>query len=192
MDDFPLYPCIQGKGRLLNESICQQIAVLFQPNQNSNSTPTLQTVYSSFNDGYCIMSMLLRAGNVCPSLLLVELENNDLILFHRVDKWINRSDSYGSMNSTLCRITNWNAKDRRETVVSMWKGQRVEGCSRVIYARSTNDCILIGAAGKKGIALRLPYDFSQAYSEESDVFNSPPLQTSYFFKVINVELYSIK
>ena len=184
---FPLYPCIQGKGRLLNESICRQISPLFSTNPN----PTLHTVYSSYEDGYCIMSLLLKAGSVHPSLLVIEVENNDLILFHRVDKWVNRSNSYGSMHSTLCKITNWNGRDRRETTVCMWKGRQVEGCPRVIYTRSTNDCILIGAAGRKGIALRLPDDFSQGYSEESDVFDSPPLQQTFFFKILNVELYNI-
>ena len=74
----------------------------------------------------------------------------------------------------------------------MWKGRQVEGCPRVIYIRSTNDCILIGAAGKKGIALRLSDDFSQGYSEESDVFDNPPLLQNLFFKILNVELYNIK
>ena len=172
--------CLQGESHLMNNTIWQEILQVL-PKQMKGKT--LQVIYSSFKDGYWVKQLISLAGNSAPTFLLLELENKDKIGVYREDKWINNTGAYGSINTYLLLFQN--------NQVFYWKGQQVDGFQHVIYIRSSDDAILIGAGGKKGIALHISQDLLQGYSEESDVFQSPALQSSPFFTIQNIELYSI-
>lgn len=180
IDSFPPQLCLQGYGRLLTESL-HSLLVQVLPKQLKDRTFT--TVYSSFEDGYSIMRLLQLAPKRTPTILLLQLGKDEFIGLYREDEWVNRNDSYGTINTYLWHITN--------NHINCWRGERIEGLPHVIYVRSTNEAILIGAGGRKGIALHLSSDFSKGYSEESDVFNNPSIRSQLFFPIQNVELYSI-
>lgn len=172
--------CIQGESHLMNNTIWQGVLQVLSKQMKGK---TLQVLYSSLKDGYWVKQLISLAGNSKPTFLLLELENKDKIGVYREDAWINDKGGYGSINTYLLLFQN--------NQVLYWKGQQVDGFQHVIYIRSSDDAILIGAGGKKGIALHISQDLLQGYSEESDVFQSPALQSSPFFTIQNIELYSI-
>ena len=180
VDSFPPQLCLQGNGRLLTESL---YSLLIQVLPKQLKDRTFSTVYSSFEDGYSIMRLLQLSPKRTPTILLLQLAKDEFIGLYREDEWVNRNDSYGSINTYLWQITN--------NHINCWKGERVEGLPHVIYVRSTNEAILIGAGGRKGMALHISSDFSKGYSEESDVFDNPPLHKQLIFPIQNAELYSI-
>lgn len=180
VDSFPPQLCLQGNGRLLTESL---YSLLIQALPKQLKDRTFSTVFSSFEDGYSIMRLLQLAPKRTPTLLLLQLGKDEFIGLYREDEWVNRNDSYGSVNTYLWQIS--------KNHINCWKGERVEGLPHVIYVRSTNEAILIGAGGRKGMALHISSDFSKGYSEESDVFDNPPLHNKLIFPIRNAEVYSI-
>lgn len=152
------------------------------PRSLARHSPTL--LYTSYEDGYCLDSLLPRVRRKSPTLLLVELPEDVMVGIYREDEWEDSETAFGKSSTRLLR------KRKGERACEMWEGVKgEEGGARFVYLRSTKDCILVGAGGKEGIALCISNDFSKSYSQRSEVFGNPALFRKEFFPILNIEAF---
>ena len=158
--------------------------LLSLPRSLARHSPTL--LYTSYEDGYCLDSLLPRIRRKSPTLLLVELPEDVMVGIYREDEWEDSRLAFGESSTRLLR------KGKGEKVYEMWEGVKgKEGSARFVYIRSTKDQIMVGAGGKEGIALYVSNDFSKSYSQQSEVFGNPALFRREFFAIVNIEAFHI-
>ena len=161
-----------------------QTLLLSLPRSLARHSPAL--LYTSYEDGYCLDSLLPRIRRKSPTLLLVELPEDVMVGIYREDEWEDSRTAFGESSTRLLR------KGKGEKVYEMWEGVKgEEGSARFVYVRSTKDRIMVGAGGKDGIALYVSNDFSKSYSQQSEVFGNPALFRREFFGIVNIEAFHI-
>ena len=168
-----------GTSRLLTVALWQRVAPIL-PHGLYVRSPRL--VFSSYTDGYSLMSLLNHATTEGPSLLLLKTNDETILAICRDDPWINRNDVYGCPETVIIRINNG--------TTAFWRGVQAQD-KKYIYIRSTDEYLMVGAGGSKGIALYSNKDFSRVTSESSEVFCNPPLVDVDVFQIVCIELFSL-